>query len=371
MLKKDILIGGYAPLGYKVVTVDYGTYKKKKLEIDPISSKAVVRAFELRAEETKFDYIIDILNKEGYKNINGKEFTRNSLQTLFKNKRYIGTNLYNDEEFPNTIPAIIDKKLFDKVQQIAEKHKKKSGKSKAKVEYLLSSKLICNCCGGRMRGISGKGKSGEIYRYYSCKNHKKCKTKMISKDVIENLIINQCKQLLNDKNINMIAKRVYEVSQKENDKNLVIKEYESQVKTIEKAIDNLLKAVENGTNIDLINNRLTEKRKELEDTKMLLAQERNKVIEISEEHIKFFLSQLKEGNVNDIKYRKKLINMFVNQIYVREKDVLIIFNVSKQKISLPVSKTDKENIDILTFLKGSYKTVVVSQQGFEPRTPGL
>ena len=36
MHKRDILMGGYAPLGYKIVTVDCGTYKKKKLEIDPI-----------------------------------------------------------------------------------------------------------------------------------------------------------------------------------------------------------------------------------------------------------------------------------------------------------------------------------------------
>ena len=125
MHKRDILMGGYAPLGYKIVTVDCGTYKKKKLEIDPISSKAVEKLFQLRAEETKIDHIIDILNHEGHKNINGKPFTRNALQTMLKNKRYIGTNMYNDEEFPNTIPAIIDKKLFDKVQKIIEKNKRK------------------------------------------------------------------------------------------------------------------------------------------------------------------------------------------------------------------------------------------------------
>lgn len=92
--------------------------------MDPISSKVVKEIFKLRAEETKIDHIIDILNHEGHKNINGKPFTRNSLQVVLKNKRYIGTNTYNDEEFPNTIPAIIDKQLFDKVQKVVEKNKK-------------------------------------------------------------------------------------------------------------------------------------------------------------------------------------------------------------------------------------------------------
>lgn len=119
---KGYFNGGFAPLGYKVVTVDCGNYKKKKLEVDPISSKVVQEIFELRADNTKIDHIIDILNHEGHKNINGKPFSRNSLNVVLKNKRYIGINLYNDEEFPDTIPQIVDKQLFEKVQKIAEKN---------------------------------------------------------------------------------------------------------------------------------------------------------------------------------------------------------------------------------------------------------
>ena len=221
-----------------------------------------------------------------------------------------------------------------------------------------------------MRGVNKKKKNGNIYRYYNCKSYKsdkKCKRRNISKNFIENLVINQCKQLLNDKNINMIAKQVYEVCQKENSKNLAIKEYERQIKTIEKAIDNLLVAVEKGTNIDLINKRITEKREELENTKILLAQEKNKAVEIDEQHIKFFLNQLKNGNVDDIAYRKKLIKIFVNQIHIREKEVLIIFNVSKQKISVSVPKIDTENIDISTFAQVSYNNALVNPNLSNPK----
>lgn len=228
--------------------------------------------------------------------------------------------------------------------------------------------------GEKMKGVSGKAKNGNIYRYYTCKSHKtgkKCNRKNINKEYIEKLVLDNCKQLLNDENINMIAKKVYETCQKENNKNLAIKEYERQIKNIEKAIENLLVAVEKGMNVDLINERIIEKRKELEDTKVLLAKEKNKIIEVGEQHIKFFLSQLKNGNIDDMTYRKKLINIFVNEIHLKEKELIIVFNVSKQKISLPVSLTDKENIDISAYTTGSYKTVMVSQKGFEPPTPGL
>ena len=373
---KGYFNGGFAPLGYKVVTVNCGTYQKKRLEIDPITSKAVKKVFELRADETKIEHIIDILNHDGYKNINGKPFTRNSLQTMLKNKRYIGTNTYNKEEFPNTIPAIIDKELFDKVQKVIDKNKRVPAKSKAKEEYLLTTKLICDCCGEKMKGISGKSKNGTIYRYYTCKSHKegkkKCNRKNINKDYIEEVIIKKCKEILNDENIAIIAKQVYKTCQKENNKNLIIKEYEAKIKENEKAINNLLLAMEKGANVDLINERIIAKRKELEETKLMLAREKNKLINIDEQQIRFFLSQLKDGNINDIAYKKKLINIFVNEIHLTEDEIIIIFNVSKQKITLSIPTIDNvKNTYLNTHTECLYNNVLVSQEGFEPPTPGL
>ena len=44
---KGYFNGGFAPLGYKVVTVDCGSYKKKRLEVDPITSEVVKEIFKL------------------------------------------------------------------------------------------------------------------------------------------------------------------------------------------------------------------------------------------------------------------------------------------------------------------------------------
>ena len=371
--EKGYFNGGYVPLGYKVVTVNCGTYKKKKLELDPITSKVVKKIYEMRAEGTKIEYIIDWLNHEGYKNTNGKEFVLSSLSAILKNKKYIGINSYGDKEYPNTIPPILDEQLFNSVQAMFEENRIKPGAGKAKEEYILTSKLICDCCGRMMKGVSGKGEYGNIYRYYTCKTKgekKKCKRKYISKD-IENIIVKKCKELLNDENIDMIAKKVYDTCKRENYKNLLIKEYEKQVITLEKSIDNLLVAIENGTNIDLINKRLTEKREELDRVNILLAKEKNKMINIDELHIKFFLNELKKGNIDDITYRKKLIKIFVSEIHLKEKELVIVFNVSKQKISLSVPTTDKENTLITTDTKSSYQNVLVIRRRLERPTHGL
>lgn len=144
--------GGYTPLGYKAVTVELEGYTKRKLEIDANTAPIVKQIFEMRANNTKIDDIVDNLNKNGYKNIKGNEFTRASLQTLLSNKKYIGINSYGKEEYPGVIPAIVDEELFNKVQEVKDTFKHSPGRGKAKEEYILTSKLFCRLlqkCNGR------------------------------------------------------------------------------------------------------------------------------------------------------------------------------------------------------------------------------
>ena len=50
--------------------------------------------------------------------------------------------------------------------------------------------------------------------------------------------------------------------------------------------------------------------------------------------IKFFLTALKKGNVNDVKYRKTLINIFVNKIFLYDDRVTITFNSGDEPVTL-------------------------------------
>lgn len=148
--------GGFVPLGYQLVEQDFGTYKKKKLEINPQTAPIVKKIFEMRANDIPVVEIIDFLNKNGYKTGLNTEFTKNSLQNLFKNKKYIGTNTYGEKEFPNTIPSIIDVDTFNKVQAVREKYKHAPGIKKAEERYLLTGKLFCGNCKSKYVGVSRK-----------------------------------------------------------------------------------------------------------------------------------------------------------------------------------------------------------------------
>ena len=70
-----------------------------------------------------------------------------------------------------------------------------------------------------MVGSSGTSQNGTTYKYYVCSNSlkKKCNKKNIPKQIIEDLVVNECRKILTEENINMIANKVYSICQKEND----------------------------------------------------------------------------------------------------------------------------------------------------------
>lgn len=336
--------GGYHPLGYKVVEVKLETYKKKKLEIDPITAPIVKEIYEMRANYTKIEDIVDYLNSKGYKTVQGKEFKKTSLDRILRNKRYIGIEKYGEKEFPNVLPRIIEDELFYKVQEVVDKFRYAPATTKAKEEYILTTKLFCGHCKEMMTGTCGTSATGNIYYYYICNGVKKkiCKRKNVQKQYIEDIVINKCKELLDNKTIRMIAKKVYKICQEENSQSCLIKALEKEIKTIHKNIENLIIALENGQNVDLISDRLTQKRNELNIAEEKLEEEKSKLVNLTEEQIIYFLTQLKsKNNSNSIKYRKMLVNIFINRIYLYDDKLEIIFNVGEKKVTVDTKLADE------------------------------
>lgn len=347
--------GGTPPLGYKLEIQDFGTYKKKKLVIDEETAPIVKKIFEMRANDIPVVEIIDFLNKKGYKNSRNREYNKNSLQNLFRNKKYIGTNTYGEKEFPNVIPAIIDIDTFNKVQEVREKYKHAPGIRKAKDRYLLTGKMFCGNCKSPMIGISGNSKSAKLHRYYTCNklNDRDCTKKYIKKEYIEDIVVKKCKALLTDKNIDKVAKKIYEVCQRENNSNAVVKNLERRKRELNKNIDNLMSALENGQHIEMISNRITQNENELEETQSQLLIEMAKVFQLKENEIKFFLTRLQTGDILDHSYRKVLIDMFVNSIYVYDDKLIIICNVGNKPLTMSVNLLEdiEENLGARPFVE--------------------
>ena len=155
--EKCLSTGGNVALGYTINKED------KHFYVDDNTAPIVQKIFEMYAGGKTVTEITTHLNSLGLKSARGQAFNKNSLHTILKNKRYIGIYTYKGKEIPGGIPRIISDELFNKVAEIMAKNKKAPARAKAKVEYILTTKLFCGHCKEMMTGISATGKQGKVY----------------------------------------------------------------------------------------------------------------------------------------------------------------------------------------------------------------
>jgi hypothetical protein len=288
------------------------------------------------------------LNEQGITTSKGAEFNKNSLRKLLHSKKYIGTYTYAGVEYPNSIPRIIDDDLFERVQQTLETNKKAPAKNKAvgKDEYILTFKLFCGHCKTSMVGWSGTGKSGGLYRYYICKGKLKgtCDKQRVRKEMIEDTVIQQCRKTLTDDNIEKIAKDVVAYNEAEQQNNVHLKMLEKQLAENKRHQTNLMNALKICDNEDLqtkIMVELSQMEKQAKELQTQLAIEENRKIKIARREIVFFLKDLQNGDVSDIKYRKTLINALVSRIYLYDDGRLtIILYSGDNTVSIDINLID-------------------------------
>ena len=328
-------VSGTPPLGYKLT-------EDKHFEVDPDTAPLVRVIYEkYAAGETLFE-IIRYLNNAGYKTPRGKPFARTSLDKLLKNEKYIGIYKFKDIIYDeDAVPALIDKDLFYKVQDMLEKNKRAPVKNWNYSDYLLTGKLFCGHCGDPMVGKAGHGKSGRKYDYYICKKNDK---KPVRKEWIEETVLQEVHRILDDDEIfQMIVDNTWEYyleqDTKEHEREAMLK----QIADIEKGIANLSKAVEQGMPFDMVSGRLDElSGQKIALQKAIAELEIQKGFKLTKDHIQFFLEQFRSMDASDRNCEKRLISVFVNAIYVYDDKLKIAFNYSEEGQRNTVSLHDVE-----------------------------
>lgn len=323
--------GGSVPIGLKLETVEelngaFGkTIKKKKFVIDEETAPIVRKIFEMYNSGSTIVKIKQYLETKGLK------YSVCKVRTVLGNKKYIGIYTHSGKETPNVIPQIIDNELFEDIQKKLEKNKHSRSRLKTQTEYILTTKLFCGNCKEMMVGVCGTSKNGKIYNYYSCNNsrRKKCHKQNVSKEYIENVVVERARNILTDEHINEIANKVYELAQKEMNDNTNFKRLNKQLKENEQQNKNLMDSLKT-CNIDSVRQnifaemqKMEEQRKEIE--KELLLENMQK-LDITVPEIIFFLKEMRKGKIDDINYCKMLINALIYKVYLYDDNLTIIFN---------------------------------------------
>lgn len=219
MVSEGFFAGGTVPYGYKLEVVQHGKKTRKKYVPDEFERKVVNKLFELYADNYSLKYLQDYTKSIGASSRSGKSFGITSIARMLRNDFYIGVLRYNAQGHEpiviyDIIPPIIDKVLWDRVQQ---RHKSRNyvKPRKRKDLYSLTGKIICGKCGKHFFGIRSasvqRGKKYD-YKYYVCstsKTYSECTCKRVRKDFLEETVLSEIKKhILNEKAIHRIANEV-------------------------------------------------------------------------------------------------------------------------------------------------------------------
>ena len=312
--------GGTVPIGYKV--------EDSHLVIDELTAPLIKEAFQKYQSGSSVKEVCDYLNSKNLKNNKGGKITVNIVHHILRNRRYIGEAKFRDVIMPNSIPPIVSKPLFDSVQDKLVINGKNHNRSKAKEEYILTTKLYCGHCGAYMIADSGTSKNGKVHKYYKCsviKNRKgTCSCKTIKKSLIENLVIGKSLVMLRDeKTIDAIVQMVMSLQQHEN---INIPLLEHQLSETETAINNVMLAIEQGVLTKTTKARLDELEATREELEIKLANEKLSNPIITEDFVRMFLKRFTSCDCTTLEQKRMLISVFINSIYFFDDKIVIAYN---------------------------------------------
>lgn len=296
--------------------------------------------------------LVNLLNSRGMRSIRGGKITLNIMNHLLKNCRYMGEYSYRDVVKEDGIPAIVPKELFERVQERLAKNKKALARHKAEDDYLLTTKLYCGKCGSFVVGESGTSYTMKVHRYYRCVNTKKRSsvTRKIGLKIW--LSTNTMKVIMNDEVMERLINTMMKLQTKESTYLPLLKK---QLAETEKGINNILNAIQAGIFTPSTKQRLDE----LEETKSqlevsILQEETHRPL-LTREQIAFFIYRFRKFDVTKREQRQRLIDSFVNAVYLYEDKIIFTFNYKDGSKTITLEEVEGSDLSVLGALKERFK----------------
>lgn len=343
--KQGKYLGGIPPYGFQIS--EKGEFVENKAEAD-----IVRRVFDLRAAGAFPADILRIFHAEGVRGRNGKPFTQQLLNKIFRSEKYIGTYKYAVKGYdpvyiPNAFPAIVEREKWDKVQHIittiTDKRNVNAKGRARRYTYPLTGKIVCGCCGEPFTGNS----KGNGISYYTCRGQDKlhiCKNGSILKPVLEDYVFGKIKELiLAENHIDEIARIVVDTLNNSNvEENIEadIKSLRKEKVAIERKLENLLDLMLDGEiSKELLTRKSDGLQSELKAVETALkSKEFTASTAVTYDGIRaFLLDTVKQLENADDAVKKAVASQFVDSITVNENDINVRLTVS------PVFTGDKLN----------------------------
>jgi site-specific DNA recombinase len=182
----------WAPLGYEV--------RDRKLVVNDADAKLVRSIFQRFVSIGSMTKLARELIAENVRNKYGKLIDKGILYKMLNNPVYIGLAMHKGDSYPGEHTAIIDRKLWDKIQaRFQENPHKRAAATRAQTPSLLKG-IIFDASGVAMSPTHTR-KNGKLYRYYLSQTVLKqgssdCPAARVPAAEVEKIVIDQVRLLL-------------------------------------------------------------------------------------------------------------------------------------------------------------------------------
>jgi len=225
--KKGMWMSGKPPIGYEL--------KEKKLLPDVAHVNKIKIIFEKYLELRSVPDLIKHLKENNIKTKNNVFFTKGAIYHILQNKIYVGLITHKDKVYDGEHQAIIEKELFEKVQQILSQNRiNRKNSINAKTPSFLAGKLFDDT--GNKMSPSHSNTRNRKYRYYvsqaiiQARRSEAGSVSKIPAGEVEKVVTEEIKTfLLNTKNIHQYIED-YDIH-KQKELLLSIKSLQNDIKT--------------------------------------------------------------------------------------------------------------------------------------------
>lgn len=318
-----------------------------RFAIDEEGAKIVREIYERVNAGDLFVDIANDLNARGIKTSRGNLWKKSSFHYLISNEQYIGTYSYGGIRIDGGIPPVLQKELFYAVQEKLKNKKATKRRHTDNADYLLTGKLFCGKCESPMVGCCGTGKSGTKYFYYACQKkrvERACDKKNVQKDYIEQRVTEAVREyLLDDDVITWIADG-YQAFLDTHRRDSALTAMQDELADVEKSLKNIMAAIEQGIFTSTTRERLLELETLKQSLKASIAVAEASLQEVPRERIEFWIHSFREGDANNKEYQAKLIDSFVQAVYLYDDSLRIVCNYTGKDNEITITLADTDAV---------------------------
>ena len=299
-------------------------------EINEPAAAIIREVFQRYSDGDNVPNIVKDLTSRGITTYKNKPFDTSTIYRALRNRKYIGEYTFDSVVYESGIPQIVDKEIFDRVQQRLASNRNNGFRCATPVPFLFTGKIVCGECGFPYSGESGTGKSGVVHRYYKCHGRKSrksvCNSPILRKDWFEQYILSKTvSDVLSDDVIDYLVKEILKVQEED----LVSSELSAlrkEKRDVEKSLSNIMRAIEAGIFNDTTAERMEQLEHRSKELSVAISKVELKRMRLTPDHLYYWFYEFKNGDIHDETFQKHLVDAFINKIFIYEDRVVIAYN---------------------------------------------